>query len=413
MKTKTLALTIIICILCLTSCSGVSKNTTDNDMTVMAGMTDNNEVEKTLNLGKFSGIKSEVSLDIHYTQGSKRSVRISARQDVIDQTDISVMDGVLVLKKKNDDPEYKNNNEKNKITMYLTAPDINSLENTGIMGFRTGTFNSDGLLIRNKGILNLKTQDIHANGANGMQIHNSGKLNADVPTINATLMLVDNDGIMTLNNSDIKGGSLTIDNSGKIDLSANVEGSSAKLKNSGISRMEGSLALTGDYDCTNSGKLTIEGGVKGATAELKNSGIYKMEGSFSLTDAYTYTNSGRSDITGNVTARTISMKNSGIDDKHGALKADQLTIRHELQGRRRTGKLQRYRQLRHGTRMSQHRDKIERKNKSNAVGNGRQDNIRRIGSVAHRHIQAEQVLTTGPTTSLDNNGGRQSCARLQ
>lgn len=327
MKTITLALTIIISILCLTSCSGVSKNTTDNDMTVMAGMTDNNEVEKTLNLGKFSGIKSEVSLDIHYTQGSKRSVRISARQDVIDQTDISVMDGVLVLKKKNDDPEYKNNNEKNKITMYLTAPDINSLENTGIMGFRTGTFNSDGLLIRNKGILNLKTQDIHANGANGMQIHNSGKLNADVPTINATLMLVDNDGIMTLNNSDIKGGSLTIDNSGKIDLSANVEGSSAKLKNSGISRMEGSLALTGDYDCTNSGKLTIEGGVKGATAELKNSGIYKMEGSFSLTDAYTYTNSGRSDITGNVTARTISMKNSGIDDKHGALKADQLTMR--------------------------------------------------------------------------------------
>lgn len=150
MKTITLALTIIISILCLTSCSGVSKNTTDNDMTVMAGMTDNNEVEKTLNLGKFSGIKSEVSLDIHYTQGSKRSVRISARQDVIDQTDISVMDGVLVLKKKNDDPEYKNNNEKNKITMYLTAPDINSLENTGIMGFRTGTFNSDGLLIKTK-----------------------------------------------------------------------------------------------------------------------------------------------------------------------------------------------------------------------------------------------------------------------
>lgn len=211
--------------------------------------------------------------------------------------------------------------------MYLTAPDINSLENTGIMGFYTGTFNSDGLLIRNKGILNLKTQDIHANGTNGMQIHNSGKLNADVPTINATLMLVDNDGIMSLNNSDIKGGSLTIDNSGKIDLSANVEGSSAKLKNSGISRIEGSFALTGNYDCANSGKLTIEGGVKGATAELKNSGIYKMEGSFSLTDAYTYTNSGRSDITGNVTARTISMKNSGIDDKHGALKADQLTMR--------------------------------------------------------------------------------------
>lgn len=288
MKTKTLALTIIISILCLTSCSGASKNTTDNDMTATAGLTDDNKVEKTLNLGRFSGIKSEVSLDIHYTQGSKRSVRISARQDVIDQTDISVMDGVLVLRKKNDNPEYKNNNEKNKITMYLTAPDINSLENTGIMGFHTGTFNSDGLLIRNKGILNLKTQDIHANGANGMQIHNSGKLNADVPTINTTLMLVDNNGIMSLNNSDIKGGSLTIDNSGKIDLSANVEGSSAKLK---------------------------------------NSGIYKMEGSFSLTDAYAYTNSGRSDITGNVTARTISMKNSGIDDKHGALKADQLTMR--------------------------------------------------------------------------------------
>ena len=72
MKIKTLALSILITTLCMASCSSARNSTTDNDMTVVAGLPGKGEVEKTLNLGKFNGIESSVIVDIHYTQGSKR-----------------------------------------------------------------------------------------------------------------------------------------------------------------------------------------------------------------------------------------------------------------------------------------------------------------------------------------------------
>ena len=84
MKTKTLALSILITTLCMASCGNARNSTTDNDMTVVAGLTDNNEVEKTLNLGKFNGIESSVIVDIHYTQGAKRNVRMPTHEQGTD-----------------------------------------------------------------------------------------------------------------------------------------------------------------------------------------------------------------------------------------------------------------------------------------------------------------------------------------
>jgi len=104
MKTKTLALSILITTLCMASCGSARNSTTDNDMTVMTELTDNNEVEKTLNLGKFNGIESSVIVDIHYTQGSKHNVRMRTSKEQIDRYDISVNGSTLVLKRKTTSP---------------------------------------------------------------------------------------------------------------------------------------------------------------------------------------------------------------------------------------------------------------------------------------------------------------------
>lgn len=75
MRIRTLTLAIIITAVCMASCSGASKSTSESGMTAGTGMAGDGVVEKTLKLGSFNAIKSETIVDIHFAQGAKRSVR--------------------------------------------------------------------------------------------------------------------------------------------------------------------------------------------------------------------------------------------------------------------------------------------------------------------------------------------------
>lgn len=286
MKIKTLALSILITTLCMASCSSARNSTTDNDMTVVAGLSGKGEVEKTLNLGKFNGIESSVIVDIHYTQGSKRNVRMRTSKEQIDRYDISVNGSTLVLKKKDNKSGSGRGSKEDKITLYVTAPDINFIDNRGIMKFYTKLIGSDGLQIRNKGILDMNIQNVHGKGSSTLSIDNSGRMTAEMSAVDVRMFSLDNKGMLTFR----------------------------------------STGITGSLKLDNSGQLTFSGNVEGSTAELKNTGVYRMEGSFRLNGGYIYDNSGQADNNGGVTAKTISMSNSGMDSRDGSLKADQLTM---------------------------------------------------------------------------------------
>ena len=326
MKMKTLALVIIATSLCMTSCSGTNKSTADTYMATGAELPGNGEVEKTLNLGSFSGIEASVIVDIHYTQDTKRSVKVRATQKQIDRCDISVSGSTLVLKTKKNVPDSDDNSKQDKITLYITAPEISVIENRGIMGFYTKQLNGDGLQIKNKGILNMNVQNVSGKGGSGLSIDNTGRMTAEMTTVDMNIFSLENMGVLMFQSNSIKGGSLTINNSGQLNIKGNMEGSTANLYNKGVCNMSSAFNLTGSYSCSNGGQLRISGDVKGSTATLKNTGMYGMEGSFHLDNNYTYANSGQADNNGDVTANAISITNSGVDRRNGKLKSEQLDM---------------------------------------------------------------------------------------
>lgn len=295
-------------------------------MATGAELPGNGEVEKTLNLGSFSGIEASVNVEIHYTQEAKRSVRVRATQKQIDRCDISVSGSTLVVKTKKNVPNSDDNSKQDKITLYITAPEISVIENRGIMGFYTKQLNSDGLQIKNKGILNMNVQNVSGKGGSGLSIDNTGRMTADMPTVDMNMFSLENMGVLMFQSNSIKGGSLTINNSGQLNIKGNMEGSTANLYNKGVCNMSSAFNLTGSYSCSNGGQLRISGDVKGSTATLKNTGMYGMEGSFHLDNNYTYANSGQADNNGDVTANAISITNSGVDRRNGKLKSEQLDM---------------------------------------------------------------------------------------
>lgn len=282
-------------------------------------------VEKTLKLGSFNAIKSEAITDIHFAQGATRSVRVRATQDALDRTDISVAQSTLTIKEKSGVGRWKGDSDRLKITLFVTVPELKSLNNQGIMNFEADRMNSTGTDIRNTGIMKMKVEDIHDRGDDGTRIENKGQMKAVVRTVDARLLTLDNTGILAFDNTGIKGG-LNLSNLGQLTFTGNVDGNTADISNKGRCNVTCAFKLTGGYSCNNSGELHINGDVKGKRATLKNSGIYRMNGSFNMTDSYTQTNSGQADSEGDVTANSISMTNSGLDKKKGKLKADRLSI---------------------------------------------------------------------------------------
>lgn len=320
-----MTLAIIITAVCMASCSGASKSTSESGMTAGTGMAGDGVIEKTLKLGSFNAIKSEAIVDIHFAQGAKRSVRVRATQNALDRTDISVAQSTLTIKEKSGVGRWKGDSDRLKITLFVTAPELKSLNNQGIMNFDADRMNSTGTDIRNTGIMKMKVEDIHDRGGDGTRIENKGQMKAVVRTVDARLLTLDNTGILAFDNTGIKGG-LNLSNLGQLTFTGNVDGNTADISNKGRCNVTCAFKLTGDYSCNNSGELHINGDVKGKRATLKNSGIYRMNGSFNMTDSYTQTNSGQADSEGDVTANSISMTNSGLDKKKGKLKADRLSI---------------------------------------------------------------------------------------
>lgn len=101
---------------------------------------------------------------------------------------------------------YSGNTTQKKVTLYVTAPEINVLENSGgDMQFHTKVFNSDGLRISNNGAFKLNAESLKCTDGDGLDIVNLGSLTIEVPTVDATWLSLDNTGSMLFNSSDITG----------------------------------------------------------------------------------------------------------------------------------------------------------------------------------------------------------------
>ena len=105
MKIRTFTWAIGMATICLFSCHSGSQGVAMTDHVMIGGMANGGEVEKTLEVVRFSGIESRLAVDIHYTQGAEYNVKVRASQDVMDRASIFVSGSTLILKMKKDAEE--------------------------------------------------------------------------------------------------------------------------------------------------------------------------------------------------------------------------------------------------------------------------------------------------------------------
>lgn len=327
MKIRTFTWAIGMATICLFSCHSGSQGVAMTEHVMIGGMANGGEVEKTLEVVRFSGIESRLAVDIHYTQGAEYNVKVRASQDVMDRSSIFVSGSILILKMKKDAEDDDRDTRDKKLTLFVTAPKINSLENSGSMKFKTMQMGNGGLHIVNKGQLDVCVQKIVGKSGNGLSIDNTGRMTVEVPEVDMTKVSLENKGVLTFTHNGLKSEKMTIDNFGKITFSGKVTSQTVDLNNAGVCHVTSAFNLTDSYTFNNSGRFDMIGDVSGKEACLKNLGVCRMESSFDVTGSYSYSNSGRSEGHGDVVARTINIFNSGIDKKEGKLNADGLTMK--------------------------------------------------------------------------------------
>lgn len=285
MKIKTIALTAATALFSLAACGVTNKEA------AYSAVVSNTDVEKTLKLSGFNGFIASWPVDIHYTQGSAYKVVAQGSEEAFSMTNITVTDGKLSIKQKKD--SYQSYANIDIITLYVTAPAVNSIQNNSHMDFTTQSLKTDGLSIINNGVLMFKADEVAGKGSSAaFDVSNNGRMDIVVPSVKAGTMTIANSGVLMFGNGTVYSDMLKMTNHGRIDFSCNVKGGSVESNNSGVSMINGAFTLDGDYK---------------------------------------FTCYGRSDIDGDVTARNITIYNSGVDMRKGRLKADNLSV--EVSGR--------------------------------------------------------------------------------
>lgn len=110
-------------------------------------------ISKDYNLTGFSGLKNYHVVRIQYTQGNTYSIKAEGSEKQIESLILEVKDGILVVR--NDQKKKKNSNENQMLTLYITSPDMNSLENKGVLKFNADKLKTDNLHVSSSGVLDL------------------------------------------------------------------------------------------------------------------------------------------------------------------------------------------------------------------------------------------------------------------
>lgn len=213
----------------LASCSAGKANATVNDAATAAiGAT---ATPKTLNLKDFNAIDNASVITVVYTEGSSYSVRVEERGEV--PSAITKEGKTLKVKRAGNDSEKKTDTY-----LYITAPEIASINNTGVMKLEAAAMKSSDFSLQNKGVFTLTAKDMACTAFN---LDNAGVLNSETE-IKADKVELTNNGVMK-GSSNVKGGDLTLSNNGVGNLDITFKGNDMKLTCGGTG------SINADVDC--------------------------------------------------------------------------------------------------------------------------------------------------------------------
>ncbi|HTN69154.1 MAG TPA: head GIN domain-containing protein [Dysgonamonadaceae bacterium] len=115
--------------------------------------------DKTYPIQSFSSIKSNVVANIIYTQSNKVSVKAEGDEKMIDNLTISERNGLLEIKTNG----KIRNKKKSDLTIYLSSPSIESIENSGVGNFKlNGKIKADNITVNFEGVGNFEASDLES-----------------------------------------------------------------------------------------------------------------------------------------------------------------------------------------------------------------------------------------------------------
>ena len=235
-----------------------------------ASTLNNNEsvITKEFNLSGFYGLKNNHAVTVYYTQGDSYSIKAEGTEEQFKQLILEVSDGMLVISHKKQ-KESSNNNKT--MTFYITSPDMNRIDNKGVMTFETECLKTNDFSLQSNGVLRMNPKLVSCSNAT-CDLTGVTNLNFqfDAKSLNFKSKGVTN-GEMK-----VKADNLDISSSGVDNIEFDFKGKEVKIKKSGT----GTISLEVDcqhLEATNSGvgKIVVSGTAD--STSIQNSGVTKID----------------------------------------------------------------------------------------------------------------------------------------
>lgn len=239
------------------------------NMQASDAVNDDAVVSKEYRLTGFSGLKTNHAVRVHYTQGSTYSIKAEGSARQIDRLKLEVKDGLLVVSDEKKDRQ--GSNEKQMLTLYITSPDLNRLENKGVLNFDTDQLKTGDFQLISSGVLRLDAQQISCQEAT-CELKGVSDLDAH---IEGTLLKMNDSGV-TKGELVVKTNKLDIHSSGVDNIKVDYMGKEVSVRKSGT----GTISLQVDcekLDATNSGvgKIVLSGTADDTS--IQNTGVTKID----------------------------------------------------------------------------------------------------------------------------------------
>ena len=244
----------------LAAMSNMQASTIVNDDTV---------IRKEYKLTGFSGLRTNHAVTVHYTQGSSYSIKAEGSARQIERLKLEVKDGWLVVSDEKKDKQ--GSNEQQMLTLYITSPDMNRLENKGVLHFDTDKLKTGDFQLISSGVLHLDAQQISCQEAT---CEFKGVSNLEALFDAATLKM--NDSGVTKGELTVKADKLDIRSSGVDNIEVDYKGKEVSVRKSGT----GTISLQVDCEklvATNSGvgKIVLSGTADDTS--IQNTGVTKID----------------------------------------------------------------------------------------------------------------------------------------
>ena len=223
--------------------------------TVLTASARNQTVKKTLRIEGFNAIRCEFVADIYYTQDKSYSVEAQASEKIMNMVSINKRGNTLVITQKKGNKEKIKGKER--LQLYVTAPEINDLQIPGVADFHAKEMDVEDFSLNVKGVSRFECENLTCKSF----VSSTPGVNKSHATIHAQTARFDCSGVdkstlriyadnLHLQSSDqtvdFKGKKVDIQNSGVGTIHITMECTSLKARNSGV----GKLILSGTADQT-------------------------------------------------------------------------------------------------------------------------------------------------------------------